>query len=171
MIFLDIDLVFLPYRLKESPYYSNAEEFPVLIEQRNTFYGAFVTTESFLAAYNERHKNNTVQASPEVLFVVSITILFKKHSCLTAVVNEQLQKYTSSGLFSRWVKLFVDRSHLYRKDEDKIHRPLQMLQVEGIFRVCGYLLGISIVVFGLELVAHRVQWLHDFFDLMVVRGG
>lgn len=152
-------------RLRESPYYSNAEEFPVLIEQCNTFYGAFITTESFLAAYNKNHTNDTVQASPEVLFVVSLTILFKKHSCLTSEVNDQVQRYTSTGLLSRWVDSFVDLRHLRRKDEE-VHRPLQLLQVEGIFRVCGYLLAASVVVFGLERQAYRVQWLGDFFALM-----
>lgn len=157
------------FRLRESPYYSNAEEFPVLIAQRNTFYGAFITTESFLAAYNKAHKNDTVQAAPEVLFVVSLTILFKKHSCLTPEVNDQIQRYTSTGLLSRWVDQFVDRSHLRRKDEEKLHRPLELLQVEGIFRVCFYLLAVSVVVFGLELQAYRAQWLRDFFALLEVR--
>lgn len=162
--------MFWCFRLRESPYHSNSEEFPVLIAQRNTFYGAFITTEAFLAYYNKMHKNQTVQASPEVLFGIALTILFKKHSCLTAEVNAQLEKYTSTGLLSRWVDLFVDRSHLRRKDEEKFHRPLELLQVEGIFRVCGYLLAVSVVVFGLELQAHRAQWIRDLFALLEVRG-
>lgn len=142
------------------------EEFAML--QDNSFEGAFLSTEASVAYYNKMNRNKTVPSSLQKLFLVPFSIFFKKHSCLTASVNEQINDYTSSGLLQTWVSQFIDPRFLSKKTDQQDASPnkLAINQLVGAFQLCIFVYGLSIFIFVLEIIAPHIEcvrFMLDFF--------
>lgn len=156
----------LCFSLKASMWATNEEEFAML--QDNTFEGAFLSTEAGVAYYNKMNRNKTVLSTVEQLFLVPFSIFFKKHSCLIASVNDQINDYTSSGLLQNWVSHFIDPRFLSKKtdQQDVIPKRLAINQLIGAFQLCILLYFLSTFIFFLEICASRIeclQYMLDFF--------
>lgn len=152
--------------MKSSIWGTNEVEFSML--QDNTFDGAFLSTEAGIAYYNKMHKNKTVLSTVEQLFLVPFSIFFKKHSCLTAPVNEQINDYTSSGLLHNWVSHFIDPRYLSKKTDQQDASPkrLAVNQLIGAFQLCIFMYGFSIFIFFLEIISSHIECVRlmlDFF--------
>lgn len=135
---------------------------------RPTYRDVYLTTELFVGFYNKQHMNHTVLLSHEKLFNLQFSIYFRKHSCLTAAMNTQIHLYQVSGLLNKWLTNFYDNAALRiggdAKEQRGVHRPLYVGQVSGVFQICAYMLALSLVVLGLELLAQRSQHLRRLFD-------
>lgn len=102
------------------------------------------------------HRNRTVQLSREQLFFVPMVIYFRKHSCLTAPVNDQINLYLVSGLINQWLKNFYDeRSLSDASSASGAYRTLCLEQVSGVFQMCAYMLGLAALALAVEMLAPR----------------
>lgn len=139
-----------------------------MARNQDTFKGVFLSNQASVAYYNFRYTNATIVPSSEVLFVTSFNVFFKKHSYFTRAVNNELNKYMSSGILYRWVSQFFDRKYLREaaKPPPRHHLPLSMHQMMGIFTIWWPIMVISSTVFLLELLSFRVAFLRSIFDVI-----
>lgn len=128
----------------------------------------FLSTEAVISYFNRYHKNETVRASRERLFLLPLCILFKKHSCLTENVNDQINIYKSSGLLQNWINKYLQARYLILKPD--YHRmgnqPLDMAQLFGIFMLGFILLTLSCVVFFFEILSKHFKLVQSVLEFL-----
>lgn len=150
-------------------------EFAELTE-RPTYSDAYLTTELAASYYNMHHKNRTVLVSREHLFLVPFSVYLRKHSCLLAPINQQINLYIGSGLLKTWLTHYHDERMMRmivnpalqssHDGGDGGHRALHMEEVSGVFQICAYMLVFSALVLGMELAAVRCNRLRRLFDCL-----
>lgn len=160
--------MYLNCSIRESTFDSNEEEFAKLARDQDTMKAAFLTQQASVAYYNYRNTNATVIPSRQVLFVTPFNIFFRKHSCLTRAINNEINKYLSSGILFHWVRRFFDRKYLLEaaKAPPSQHTPLGMRNVQGIFSLWFFMLMVSSLVFLLERLSRRVAFLCRVFNII-----
>lgn len=166
------------YSIKASRYKNNWDEFNELI-QSPTNRDVYITTDVYAGYYNMKHRRNrSVVITHERLFAVQYSIFFRKHSCLTETINEQVQKYYAHGLLSNWVSLYFNM-RLARMGNDKKaaaaaatsnsggsggRKALRVEQVMGAFQIGAYMMGFSGMVLALEVMSARCDMLRRLFE-------
>lgn len=151
------------HSLRPTQHPNNTLEY-VELTSRPTYRDVYLSTDLLASYYNLHHKNNSVLISRERLFVVPFSIYFVKHSCLAATVDEQVHRFIGHGLLKRWLSNYYDSDMLrlgaqgndVGKNVRQQHRPLQLKEVTGMFQICSYMLLLSGVVLGLEMLS--TQW-------------
>lgn len=161
------------------------EKFKKLLD--TNFKGAYLTTEASVAYYNMKHiTNNKIVVRPtldRVLLMVNkgtfkgilisqkwfqpMCIYFRKHSCLTDAFDEQINIYTDSGLMDNWVSQFSQKKYVRftSTENQRSHQKLQLLQLEGTFRLCLCMTCITIFIFFLELLSKKILIIRKLIEI------
>lgn len=138
--------------------------------RNSTFQGVFLTSAEGLAAYNRKHfKRGTISMAKERLFLLPLSIFFTRNSCLEPAFNNEIYKYTSSGLIFIWSKIYIDPKYVRERRINKIlddPEKLSVDQITGIIIIWCVMYGISFSVFCLEIVSVKYDSLQFIFDIL-----
>lgn len=125
-----------------------------------SFRGIYTVSEIKAGYYNKLQRHDTesyVSISKQRLMMVPIVFHLRKHSCLTAPINNRLEKLVNSGLMEHWVDEYRDAKYSTVR---KIRTPqtLTMDQIKGIFYICAALHATALIVFVVEFLAHKFSF-------------
>ena len=135
--------------------------------QNPHFKGAMPTTLDFVLDYNKHHMKNFTEVLKEYLFVQRYCIYFRKNSYLVHRVNEIIGSLQTNGIISRWERQSIDKRYLNRPSVPKRPKTLNLDQVMG--GICIYFigLGISLLIFLLELVSLKITSLKNMYEWII----
>lgn len=115
----------------------------------------------FNLKYPERHLGFT----KDHLYMYSLVFVFKQKSPLTKLFNEKFQSLQEMGIIDLWMSKHIGGNGLISK-----RRTPTMLEPKNIveaFQICAVLYLISFIVFILEILSVRFQFIKcilDFFN-------
>lgn len=157
-------IFFFCRRLRASPWSTMEEEFEHLLDSE--FEGAFLGTEASVSYYNKMNPRKAVALTNQ-MYLVPFSMFFKKHSCLTAEVNSQINAYTSSGLLQNWINRFMDKkyfNYLQSNQRDREHTQLNLDQLWGAVQLCLGSFCMCICIFAMEIASIRYRWIKHVMD-------
>lgn len=132
-----------------------ADSYDVLRD--SSFNGVFLTSIEGMAAFNRGHiANGTISITKERVFLLPVSVFFTRSSCLEPVFNEEIHKFSSSGLLFTWAKKFIDLKYVRetrKRDRNSGPRKLSVHQITGILIILFAMHGISLLVFIIELLS------------------
>jgi hypothetical protein len=131
------------------------------------FKGAVVSSVWHVAYRNKMHpKDEILNTAAEKLFTFQISIFYPHSSCLIGVVDIYIMHFVSNGLIKHWADSIVpDAYHDSRYTvETKEPQKLTLFQLRGAYKVYGTALGVSFIVFLLELLSKRVRLIRKLMD-------
>lgn len=107
-----------------------------------------------------------VSATKDRMFLLPFCIFFRKHSCLNAPITERIDRYTSSGLLHYWTSQYFQKRFVKVKtDRSDSLQPqhLNLKQLYGVFIISCFLLFFAILVFLVELLSTKFEFLQKIF--------
>lgn len=84
-----------------------------------------------------------------------VGLYYPKRSPLRDVFDEQVRMIVPSGLVGDWIKRYGDYDFFARPKEKSEPRKLSNEHLAGAYQLYGCCLGVSVVVFILEMVSPR----------------
>lgn len=103
---------------------------------------------------------NFLQILNERIVSMSFTMYFRKNSYLLTPVNEELRLYITHGLLLHWERRYIDEKFIGKKFMQsylgQIHA-LRWQDLNGLFEVCGCLLGVATVCLILEVYFKKIK--------------
>ncbi|KXJ69660.1 hypothetical protein RP20_CCG026223 [Aedes albopictus] len=110
-----------------------------------------------LVAYNNRVNPRTrfVHIAREHVSVFPVGLYYPKRSPLWDVFDKQVRMIVPSGLVGDWIKRYGDYDFFARPKEKSEPRKLSNEHLAGAYQLYGCCLGVSVVVFLLEMVSPR----------------
>ena len=134
------------------------------------FQGAFLSNEPAISYFNiNNFRSGRMILPSEVIFLVPFSMYFRKHSCLVASANRQINDYTSSGLLLNWVHKYVDEKFLSIKKMGlkKIveHRPLELDQLRGSLMLI-FLVDRACLLFIMEIMSPQYMLLKNILNFL-----
>lgn len=142
------------------------EKYDILLNSE--FNGAVLTTDVGISYYNMQHFTTTgvVSSTKDRMFLLPFCIFFRKHSCLTEPITNQINRYTNSGLLEHWTsKYFQTRFVKVKAEEFENQQPqrLNIKQLLGGFIISSILLVAAVVVFLFEIMSKKFRFLTKLF--------
>lgn len=107
-----------------------------------------------------------VSSTKDRMFLLPFCIFFRKHSCLNAPITKQIDRYTSSGLLQYWTSQYFQKRFVKVKiDTSDSQQPqrLNVKQLLGGFIISCFLLIVAILVFFVELLSTKFEFLQKIF--------
>lgn len=124
-----------------------------------------MTTADIIALFNlHNYKQGNILQSEKRVFMLPLSIYFRKHSCLQRAFDRQIGKYTANGLISTWAKLF--RPPKYKKTNKNPIIQMSFGQVNGIFIISLILYAFSVIIFLFELASLKIKFIRKVLDFM-----
>lgn len=149
-------------------YDGTAESFEAL--RNSSFKGAFLAAKDVIVYYNRKHwKRGTISISKDRIFLLPISIYFKKNTCLSTAFNEQIHKYTNGGLINTWADIFISEySRRVKRRNLDLSAPekLSLDQISGIIIICVVMYAFSGFVLGMEILSTKYKWIRVIFDVI-----
>lgn len=136
----------------------------------SSFDGVYMATTAAIAHYNMLHfRRGHILMTHDRTLVLPYSIFFRKHSCLTDVINVEISKYTSNGLISEWVARLTNEklAKVYMRSEQlqqQAPETISMDQIRGIFVICAFFHLISGAVLVLEILTVKYEFLRVLMD-------
>lgn len=123
----------------------------------SSFNGVFLAAAEAMAAFNRKHiVNGTISITKERIFLLPVSIFFTRSSCLEPAFNDQILKFTSSGLIFTWEKMFIDSKYLREKRQSERRSEPEKLavhQITGLLIILFMMHAISISIFIMEILS------------------
>ncbi|XP_023158812.1 uncharacterized protein LOC110117946 [Ceratitis capitata] len=104
---------------------------------------------------------------PEPIYLMQVSMFFKKHSILRSIFNYRIQQLMGAGITSH-----IAQKHVVKKFQGMNER-LQRLpaissnMLSGLYLLYAFLMAVACLLFALELLAHRnlrvkrlIDWMH-----------
>ncbi|XP_055846705.1 uncharacterized protein LOC129912471 [Episyrphus balteatus] len=119
---------------------------------------ATVALEDVLVYYLQNNLRNGTEivVVPEVINNYQFVMLLPKHSIYQSIINRKIKRLFAVGLmaklgaeFTRWDPLIFK----YIEQQQREMIPLRNKRLYALYAICGILLGISLVIFCLEILS------------------
>lgn len=113
--------------------------------------------------------NANILKTKDIVQSMPFCIYYRKNSCLTRPINQQLIQFQSGGLIQSWSKKFQKPPYL----KDKSHMEptaLSFDQISGLVTVCIVATVISIMVFILELMSTSHESIKILLDFLTFKA-
>lgn len=143
----------------------------------SSFQGVYMSTSAAISEYNMRNfrKGHILMADDKVL-LLPYSIFFRKHSCLVNAINWEINKYTSNGLISRWTSDLTHEKQIkevIRNEQLQMQTPkkISLQQIRGVFIICALMYLISGVVFVMELLTVKFEFIRVLFDFCTFQSS
>jgi hypothetical protein len=119
---------------------------------------AFATSyEEIVFANKVNFKNFTYNVCNEVIMTIPTVFYLRKNSYLTRTIDEKIDDLNSAGLTNFLISKYLDPKYLRVKIFEQGPRKLRLTELGVSFKLLGFGILISIVVFVFEIVMVRVQ--------------
>jgi hypothetical protein len=131
------------------------------------FKGALISSVLHVAYRNKMNlSNEKLHIAAEMFLTQQIAMFFPKTSCLIQVFDTVIIDIVSSGLIDIWANNIVPP--VYRRSHDvegtKEPQKLTLYQLRGAYKLYGGAIGVSAIVFLLELLSKRVRLIRKLID-------
>lgn len=132
------------------------------VANRSLNNAALLSTFDRVIYYNSKHIDDGLylQIINERLVVFPYVIYFPYHSCFRVPINDQIKWFAASGLLLKWRRNYLKSNLIDTKYMEsgfiKI-RPLKLIDIEGVFEICGFLYITAAFVFLLEYIVKRLR--------------
>lgn len=103
------------------------------------------------------HENFTLQLFQHDLLMANVVMYFRKNFFLKESIDRTLKKLSNAGLIQYWINQFVDRRYLYWKNARTEPFQTKLIHLRGAFTVGFIGLGLSSLVFVVEILWARAQ--------------
>lgn len=128
------------------------------------FRGSLVASIDTIGFHNlQFHKTGLTKPSKERLFLLPLSILFRKHSCLVPAIDHQIELLNSNGLIEKWSKSYRDKYFNGKIQMRKEPKTLTFIEISGIYIFCTFLFAISIILFIAEVISMKIRYLGKLF--------
>lgn len=134
----------------------------------SNFKGALAGTLTTVAQLNEKFSSQNIRfrTISEKIVPLYISMAMRPHSYLKEPFEQELERYRESGLIKHWMSKFYNERYLKDDSNQEIPRPLTLNQLNGIFLLYLILMAFSFLVFLLELLSKKSQFLRRLFNFL-----
>lgn len=113
---------------------------------------AMMTTMMSVAFANQKtYRNFTLKTCKQELMMANLVFYFQKDFFLKTAIDRMINELSTAGIITHWIDTYIDKKFLNWKSLNFGPNKLQMHHLIGVFNVGFIGLGISIVVFVIEL--------------------
>lgn len=135
-----------------------------LLMERNPNH-AYLTVAQMLDYFTLiKFPNFNVLKTKQYIKLTPICMCFRKHSCLLKTFNNNINALISGGLIDFWASKYRPRFPI--KPGRTEPKPLSLDQISGIFKVCAYLMFLSVILFILELFSPDYESIKILIDFL-----
>lgn len=107
---------------------------------------------------NKLNLNNfTLHMCKEHILMAQVVIFLRKNSFLKTAFDQKLTMLKSNGLINFWISKYMTYSYLSEPTPSNKPEKLNFHQILGAVQVCLACFLISIIVFILELIIHKLK--------------
>lgn len=143
---------------------SNLDNFRNLTDEN--FGGAYMSISQVVDYFNLKNfPHINILKTKQYVQLMPFCIYYRKHSCLVRPFNEQISLLTSSGMIVSWARLYKTPNYKHSQIQPKT-QSLTFNQISGLITVCGLLIVISVIVFGLELMSTSHETIKIVLDFV-----
>ncbi|XP_055611361.1 uncharacterized protein LOC129757968 [Uranotaenia lowii] len=135
------------------------------IEQlgRGELDGVVLVTSDYAAYHNKVFpKRQMVRITRELISAYPFGFYYPKKSRLTRVFDEQIRSLQPTGMIGFWIRRYGDYNFFEKPKQNEGLRALTNGHLAGGYQVFACLLGLSVVVFAIELASIRIVCLRKF---------
>jgi hypothetical protein len=138
----------------------NPEDFFMFLRQIMNPYSkiAYATSYEEIVALNKKFFNNfTMNVCNEVIMTVPTVFYLQKNSYLTRIIDEKISALNSAGVTNFLISKYLDPKYLRVKNFKQGPRKLKLIELGVAFKLLGFGIMSSVVVYGIEVVMFRVR--------------
>jgi hypothetical protein len=101
-------------------------------------------------------KNFTYQIAREKFLTNQNVFYFQKNHFLREIFDDKIDRFRESGIIDQLGKNYVDFRGFYKKNNEKVNKPITLKTISGVLGVsfCGLL--IATVIFLIELTRKKI---------------
>lgn len=103
------------------------------------------------------YRNFTLKTCKQELMMANLVFYFQKDFFLKSSIDRLINELSTAGIITHWIDSFIDKKFLYWKEIKYGPNRLQMHHLNGVFHVGFIGLGISLVVFVIELSMEKFK--------------
>lgn len=128
-----------------------------LLNPKNNF--ALLASEDHVAYWNKiGFPEIFFNICPEKVTAVNLCIYFPKNSCLIKQINKKIFQMSDYGFLSIFMVQTIDKTYLKRKKFAQEPKKLNFKQLSGGYQLYVVGIGISLIVFMVEVVLGAERW-------------
>lgn len=119
---------------------------------------AMMTTLMSIAYLNQKtYRNFTLKTCKQELMMANLVFYYQKDFFLKSAIDQKINELSTAGIIMHWIETYIDKKFLNWKSLKVGPNKLQMHHLNGVFHVGFIGLGISIVVFVIELASVKFK--------------